>query len=136
MSFENSPKLNEPRRQKPSSLTDWLAKNRRKIYTALFFFMIVWLMVVLFASFTRPVSTADRQGGLDGTVLSKDLNPVPAEILINGKVIKNYEDGYFFIPDLPPGEYVMKVDSANGTLERSVVIVTGQVNELGRLIID
>ena len=136
MSFENSPGLNEPTRQQPSSLTDWLAKNRRKIYTALFSFLIIWVMIVLVISFMKPVSNADQQGGLDGTILSKDLNPVPAEILINGEVIKNYEDGYFFIPDLPSGEYIMKVSSANGSLERSVTVVTGQVNELGRLIID
>jgi len=136
MAFENSPTLDDPSQEKPSSLADWLAINRRKIYIALFAFLIIWSMIILVLFLTRPVSTADQHGGIDGTILTKNLDPVSAEILINNEVIQNYDDGYFFVPDLPPGEYIMKVSSSEGTLESTVVIVTGQVNELGRLIIE
>ena len=136
MAFENSPTLEKPSQQKPSSVPDWLAIHRRKIYIALIAFLIVWSLIVLAIFLTRTVSTADQHGGLDGTILSRDLSPLSAEIIINNEIIKNYEDGYFFVPDLPPGEYPVKINSSQGTLQRTVVIVTGQVNELGRLIIE
>ena len=135
MAFENSPKMDSPEHQKPSSLTDWLTMNRRKAYLFLLIVLVIWLLIAAMIIFTKPASNAGQYGGLDGTVISLSGEPLSSQVIINDKVAQTYDDGYFFFSDLMPGRYIMKITADSGYLEQEVDIISGQVNTLGTIIL-
>jgi outer membrane receptor protein involved in Fe transport len=108
-----------------------LFKNKR-IASRLFF---IFTVIVLFSVFPVDEASAGARGKLQGRLLDKNDEPlIGANVLLLETMIGAAADhnGYYFILNIPPGTYDVRVSSIGyqTTLVRDVVISANQTTTL------
>jgi len=133
MAFQNSPNFEDQIINNKFSFRDWMGRHARLVLILLGVFIA--LDIILAAFLLVPTQNTDP-GGLDGCVLSADGKPISATVQVDDISKPTYEDGCFFFPSLPPGEHDMTIQTTSGkTIQRSIVIVSGEAVILGDIII-
>jgi hypothetical protein len=134
MAFENSPSLDQPSETRPSSLKDRIYQNRRKWIMAGVIFAVLWLAGTG-ALFLLSSNVFSPPGGAEGYLVTPTGQPAQALITISDVKVRTYEDGYFFFPELRPGEHEMIIETTYGVWRQPVIIISDQAVDLGKIVL-
>ncbi|MCD4672321.1 MAG: carboxypeptidase-like regulatory domain-containing protein [Anaerolineaceae bacterium] len=134
MAFENSPNFNDPSETRPATFKDRLYQNRRKWIIAGILFTVVWVLG-LAALFLLTSNMLKPPGGAEGYLVTNTGQPAQAVVTIDTITQHTYDDGYFFFPELPPGEYELIIETNYGIWREPVTIISGQAVDMGKIVL-
>ena len=134
MAFENSPKFSDPSETQPATFKDRLYQNRRKWIIGGIIFAVVWILGIVIL-FLMTSNILKPPGGAEGYLVTATGQPAQAVVTIDTVTQRTYDDGYFFFPELPPGEYEMRIETNYGIWNEPVTIVSGQATDMGKIVL-
>lgn len=134
MAFENSPKFTDPTEPSPATFKDRLYQNRRKWIIGGIIFAVVWILgtTVLFLMTSNLLKPP---GGAEGYLVTPTGQAAQAVVTIDTIIQRTYDDGYFFFPELPPGDYEMRIETNYGIWYEPVTIISGQATDMGKIVL-
>jgi hypothetical protein len=134
MSFENSPRLDEPDSNR-LPFSSWVFKHRRLILA--FTGLVLVFSVAIFVIQIRSALQAAVPGALDGCLETASGDPLVTTVRIGSITRPTYADGcFFFFPNIPPGQQEMIVSLPSGELSIPVMIISNQATALGTVVVN
>ena len=134
MAFENSPKFDSPTETRPATFQDRLYQNRRKWITAGIVFAVVWVLGTTFL-YLMTTNAFKEPGGVEGYLVTVTGEPAEAVVTIDDVKKRTYDDGYFFFPELPPGDHEMIIETTYGIWREPVTVLSGQAVDVGKVVL-
>lgn len=132
MSFEQSPQLENGVVKSRQSLHGWLMQHERGLYAVTGVLLVIMaVMTAWFFGFSL-----NEPGGVDGCVVNAGGEPAEGSVQVELQQSPLYEDGCFFVAELPSGPHDLIIQTLDGkSTQQVVVIVSGEAVGLGTVTI-